>query len=83
MILVLDGNPFENLANAIILQAVVDYRHAVRRIKRDPENYLAKDRIRDVEKFFRSWWFAQLTNLDGELLLERLRKESENDKRRS
>lgn len=83
MILVLDGDPFENLANAIILQAVVDYRHAVRRIKSDPENDLAKDRIRDVEKFFRSWWFAQLTNLDGELLLERLRKESENDKRRS
>ena len=42
-----------------------------------------RDRIRDVEKFFRSWWFAQLTDLDGELLLERLRKESENDKRRS
>ena len=83
MILVLDGDPFENLANAIILQAVVDYRHAVRRIRRDPENYLAKDRIRDVERFFRSWWFAQLTNLDGELLLERLRKESGNDKRRS
>ena len=58
------NNPYENLANAIVLQAVKDYR------LHDDERELAS-----IERFFRSGWFGVLTGLDPELLISKLRKE--------
>ena len=68
--------PYENLANAIILQAVKDYREVLARAA----SYSAKDCYRrskdDLECFFRSGWFGVLTNLDPELLIGRLKQEA-------
>jgi hypothetical protein len=60
-------DPYENLANAIILRAVEDYRLT------DNEKELEK-----IEAFFRSDWFAILTRLDPDLLIKKLRKEKRN-----
>ena len=69
----MDG--YEELANAIVLMAVRDYRHAARQLKRS-ESYQPAIRMkRDVEQFFNSEWFTRLTKLDGVRLLERLRSE--------
>lgn len=57
-------NPYENLANAIVLQAVKDYRLT------DDEAELA-----EIESFFRSDWFGVLTDVDPEYLIRNLRKE--------
>lgn len=57
-------HPFEELAQAIILQAVKDYRLHDDTAERD-----------SIERFFRSRWFGVLTNLDPETLISRLRKE--------
>ena len=57
-------NPYENLANAIVLQAVKDYRLT------DDEAELA-----EIERFFRSDWFGVLTDVDPEYLIRKLRKE--------
>ena len=57
-------NPYEDLANAIILQAVKDYRLT------DDEREL-----QEIERFFRSGWFSVLTSLDGVVLMEKLQKE--------
>ena len=57
-------DPYENLANAIILQAVKDYRLT------DNESELKK-----IERFFHSDWFSVLTSLDPDLLIQKLRKE--------
>ena len=51
--------PWENLANAIILQAVKDYREARKKHKKRPKNEDAKLMIADCEAFFRSDWFAR------------------------
>ena len=59
-------NPYENLANAIVLQAVKDYRLT------DDEAELA-----EIERFFRSGWFGVLTDVDPEYLIRRLRKEKD------
>lgn len=56
--------PYENLANAIVLQAVKDYR------LHDDEQELAS-----IERFFRSGWFNTLTSIDSEMLIAKLRKE--------
>ena len=52
------------LANAIILQAVKDYRHT----------YSPQCRA-EIKRFFRSEWFRALTPLDGEKIIAKLENE--------
>ena len=67
-------DPYERLANAIILQAVTDYRTALKKIKRNPKNKDAIDEDLRIERFFRSGWYSQLTSVEGEYMLRRLRE---------
>jgi hypothetical protein len=57
-------NPYEELANAIVLQAVKDYR-----LNED------KRELASIERFFRSAWFSTLTSINPEMLISKLRKE--------
>ena len=111
---------YERLANAIIEQAVEDYRRARKYLKKHPRTEeleatvaaqlaekkkrreqrvklnLPAERIkrsreerllvkikdnertqRETEKFFQSEWFSRLTEINGEWLLKRLKKEME------
>lgn len=75
------GDPAQNLANAIIFQAVQDWRRAALYLKAHPngtgKRYWAAERDKKVcEAFFLSEKFEILTNLDGEYLLRRLREEA-------
>ena len=69
------NDPYENLAQAVILQAVKDYRTARRKTKHHPKNKEAKLMIEDCERFFRSDWFGVLTSVDGQMLLKKLQEE--------
>lgn len=68
-------NSFENLTNAIILQAVKDYRKTLSRCIRHPEkvNYHA-DKA-SLEQFFQSGWFSFLTDINPEMLIRKLGEE--------
>ena len=66
---------WEDLANAVILQAIKDYRNARRRTRNKQHRRGAQARIREVEQFIGSWWFYQLTDIDGDKLKETLRRE--------
>lgn len=68
----IDG--YQLLANAIVLQAVNEYREALRQ-----NDTAAKWKKISLRRFFRSDWFKLLTNIDGELLIERLNEEVNND----
>ena len=70
--------PYEELANAVILLAVKDWRLAASTLKRKPEHFEAMQRKNECERFFRSQWFGRLTRLDGAMLLAELGKEMEN-----
>lgn len=69
-------DPYERLANAIILQAVSDYRVALKKIKAHPKNREAISEALEIEKFFRSGWYSILTDVDGEYLIRRLQDET-------
>ncbi len=73
--IVSEKDGYTNLANAIIIQAVTDYRKAKAELKRNPRSDRAKDVIVSVVRFFRSEWYRQLTAIDGERLISRLNKE--------
>lgn len=68
-------DPYERLANAIVLQAVTDYRVALKKIKANPRNKDAINEALQIEKFFRSGWYNVLTSVDGEYLIKRLQEE--------
>ena len=66
---------YEAIKNAIIEQAVKDYRCARTLLAKDAKNADAIDMRADTEQFFHSAWFALLTSLDGEWLLQKLEGE--------
>ena len=66
---------YENLANAIILQAVKDYRMELKSLKANPRNRTAQADKAEIERFFRSQWYSALTSVDGEMLIRSLQKE--------
>ena len=67
---------FNKLADAIILQAVSDYRKALRILRRMPNRQLAAQYVVETEEFFLSDWFSQLTEIDPHRLIQRLREEA-------
>lgn len=68
-------DPYEALGNAIILQAVKDYRAVLKRIKHNPKNRIAIDEALTIEKFFRGPLYSVLTSVDPEFLISKLRAE--------
>lgn len=66
----------EVFANAIVVKAVDDFRRNRKTIKK------LKDRLKNIEtdqrrilEFFKSKWFGILTDIDAEMLIEKLEKE--------
>lgn len=67
--------PYERLANAIVLQAVKDYRMALKALRMNPRNKAAQTEKESIERFFRSQWYQALTTVDGEMLIRKLNEE--------
>lgn len=66
---------YEKLANAVVLQAVRDYRSAVKRLSRGKKNVAAESEKEECERFFKSQHFNTFTELGGKALLAQLEKE--------
>lgn len=68
-------SPYEALGNAVVLQAVKDYRDAVHKLSCGKKNTVAESMKQECEWFFRSQYFNLFTQLDGKALLSQLEKE--------
>lgn len=68
-------DPYQDLANAIILMAVEDYRNALKKLKKRPCHEPSTEMKNEVERFFRSDWYRELTSVDGEILIKKLQAE--------
>lgn len=69
-----DKEAWENLANAIILGAVKDYKRALLHLKRNPDSQSAMRAVEREEQFFYSSWFEVLTNLDPSYLIRKMKE---------
>ena len=70
----------EDLTNAIVKQAADDYRKALR-----GKGYNGKTPakiIEEVEKFFHSKYFELLTTVKGDYLIERLKEEYDEERKK-
>lgn len=72
-------DPYEELGNAVVLQAVKDYREAVKKLSHGKKNTAAEQMKNECERFFKSGHFNIFTELDGVALLSQLEKEAEYD----
>ena len=72
---------YENLAGAIIIRAVKDFRQAYRRIRTHTDDRTAEAAVREITGFFHSGYFCLLTDLDGPALLQRVIKEMDEKRR--
>lgn len=82
---------YEDLAKAIIIQAADDYKRYrfvldtinLRKYKTDESRYLAIERakreLKKVEVFFKTTWFNELSNLDGDFAFRALKKTYEKE----
>ena len=68
-------DPYQELANTIVLQAVADYRKARKDLKIYPRDKKAMYRAREIIRFFRSDYFSVITSIDAESLINNLREE--------
>ena len=73
--------PYESLANAIIVQAVKDYRTALIHLQKRPDNKVYQIEVASLERFFRSGWFGELTSLNAEYLIRRVNEEVQRNDR--
>jgi len=69
------SDPYEDLANAIVLLAVKDYRDALKKLMKYPRHESAKHTKAEVERFLRSDWYRELTAVEPEILLRKLKEE--------
>ena len=65
---------WEDLANAIILSAVRDYKRALLHLKRNPDSQSAIRAVEREEQFFYSSWFEVLTDLDPSYLIRKMKE---------
>ena len=65
---------YQELANAIVAQAAMDYLFILRLLKHHPADSEARRKAREYESFFSSDWYGMLTDVDPEYLMEKLKK---------
>ena len=65
------GYGYESLTINIIVQAVKDYRNALRKLQNDPDDFRAIVTRKECEGFFRSAWFSVICSVDPEELVKR------------
>ena len=73
------SDPYENLANSIVLSAVKDYREANKKLTRGRKNTESQRTHDECLEFFRSKWFSILTSVDPEFLIQKLDEEVRHD----
>lgn len=63
------------LAHAIVFEATESYRYALLALKENTSSVKFRIRKARLEEFFRSEWYTVLTDVDGEYLINHIKKE--------
>ena len=66
---------YERLAEQIIIRAAKDYRNALKRLYKHPENPTALATKEEIEMFFYSQWFTVLTKVNPNVIIKGIQEE--------
>lgn len=67
---------YEELTNAIVLQAFKDYRKALFKMVQEPEEWKHRSSKKKLERFFHSKWYRTLTDLDPAILMQEAKRQA-------
>ncbi|MCD8013334.1 MAG: hypothetical protein LUG99_09190 [Lachnospiraceae bacterium] len=70
------------LANAIIVKAVKDYKSQLRVLYRNPKAKGAAEEAKRIERFFHSGWYSELTTVDADYLIRKVKEQVEEEMKR-
>ena len=68
---------WNNLANAIVLSAVKDFRRAYKKYLKNPEDKAVADEVASLINFFTGENFLLFTSVDGGYIVRKLKEEVE------
>ena len=68
----MDG--YQELANAIVAQAGMDYLEALEILREYPDARGAMEEVQVIEQFMYSSWFGVLTKADPDYLIRKMRE---------
>lgn len=68
---------YENLANAIVLQAFKDYKRALWRLSQNPYDSIAAGNKKKLDRFFDSNWYRLLTDVNADILVGEAKRQVE------
>lgn len=77
-----DIKNYEALANAIIVQAVLDYKAVFKILLKNPDDRMSQVEAKRIKQFFHSRWFRMLTSVDAEYLIRMIEDEAEDGVKR-
>ena len=73
----MEHDSYQELANAIVIRAAKDYRILLRFHQKHPDNAIAENRIRELERDVHTSFFQSLTTLDVDRIFAEIRAEFE------
>lgn len=68
---------YEELANAIVLQAFKDYRKTLFKLVQEPEEWKHRSSKKKLERFFHSKWYRTLTDLNPAILMQEAKRQAD------
>ena len=68
---------YENLANAIVLQAFKDYKRTLWKLSQNPYDSIAAGNKKKLERFFDSNWYRLLTDVNADILVGEAKRQVE------
>ena len=77
---IIQGDPWQSLANAIIVQACEDYRTVCEMVKLKPRSKRWRKERRKLLEFFKSEYCSLLSKVDVDVLIEKINKDMEDRK---
>jgi hypothetical protein len=77
---IIQGDPWQSLANAIIVQACEDYRTVCEMVKLKPHFKQWREERRKLLEFFKSEYCSLLSKVDVDMLIEKINKDMEGRK---
>jgi hypothetical protein len=77
---IIQGDPWQSLANAIMVQACEDYRTVCEMVKLKPRSKRWREERRKLLEFFKSEYCSLLSKVDVDVLIEKINKDMEGRK---
>lgn len=72
---------YQDLANAIIRQAIIDYKRATKVLKKNPRDEKSVKVKEECETFFNSDYYDLLTSIDSRYFIDNLERVNKNAKK--